>query len=1542
MPRRPVTIAVLAGADHRATRAFLDVLGETLAPRDDVVLVEPGRSPADPRSWRVRGPRRLDRPPSRPPTHDVVVVVDERTVPAAGWANGLVAALGDPDVAAAAARTNIADGDELLVGVPYRPYEPDVHRSFARRLAAERVGVVSPATRLAGPSLAVRRSVVDGAGGIARTLAGPDPIAALAEHAARHGRLVVAESSYLHHGGGTAPIGASGGSGWTGPMSGRAGPSPIAAGSGAPFVSACLIVRDEHDNLPRCLASLGEVADEVVVYDTGSVDDTVEIARAAGAMVVDGYWDDDFARARNEALDRCRGQWVLWLDADEALACPDASALRARLAATSSDVEGYLVHVDNLRGTAASTTLTHPACRLFRRACGHWIGRLHEQVGARAGTVDLALSILDDGARITHWGYLQSAVAGRAKGSRNVRGAFADLAGDSDLDQATRLLNLGRSHLLAHHHEEGIDLCRLAAATDGAKPPTIRLALRAVVEGLLALDRPDEALVEVDRLRRATAVPTLADALEGHAHVALEQFDRALAAFDRVTGGLDDDGFEYDPHFVAAGRAQALAGLGRHGDAADTLLGSLRAQGGMDAHVGLLIDSLDRAGRPLSEMVAAVPADRLAAFCPQLLQIKVDAADRALDAWYDAGGDRRTVLATAASVTAGLPIERQLVWSARLRSDGLPGSCPLIGTTTDRSRSVRERLLAAAVAVGSFGDRRGRQTFGANAVALPPALRAQVRAEVAAIAPSLVAVFDVLAPAARAHEEGGPTQTSGAARTAARGPGRGQPAEAACRGRRVLVVDRQVSNIRALAVAGLLHRAGHRVTVVHPQPAAQTEELLGPDGVAVYGWTDDEATADGPADGGVGQGWRRRCEARLARLCADQPFDAVVLAAAAHTAAPDVRRLLPAAHLVVDVDSGEPDDAAGHADLVLRATTGPTNGNGRVSTAAASAPSLFPAEPAVPIEARSGVCVVGDFRRATPADRERWERVTAPALAGALGPTSIAVVGDDPGHRMAGALPLAMPAGPLADPTPWLRTARAVVVAVVAGAEHWLSAAAVSGTPALLVPDDPDDADRLARAVAALVELDKIWSRMAPPVGTGRTDRPTSPARDEAARDDAARGEAADPLAGLPASWRRPRPEERSPGATSPDGRSVVHWVGDVFAHHSLAHANREVVRRLAGDRSAFDVVAVTGERPPYPADTVDELDGVTVRPPTGAAGSTGSAGPAGSTAGPVGRAGTAAAVEVRHQWPPNFSPPASGRLVLMQPWEFGELPAEWVGPIRDVVDELWVGTKWGRDCAVASGVPAGKVHVVPYGVDVDRFRPDGRSLALQTTKRTRLLFVGGCIERKGIDILLEAYLAAFGPADDVCLVVKPFGSDTVYRTSTLEAGVRRAAAGRGAAVEVVDRDLTGDEMAALFRSCDALVHPYRGEGFGLPIAEAMASGLPVVVPDDGPCLDFCDDTTGWLVPSRRVRIAPAEWTPTAGGSWWSETSRLGLVAALRHVVDDPDERRRRGAAGRERIVAGFTWERTAAVVAGRLAAVCGTVPGAARDERIERQEVLV
>ena len=68
-----------------------------------------------------------------------------------------------------------------------------------------------------------------------------------------------------------------------------------------PLLSAAIIVRDEADFLRRCLASLAGVVDEIIVVDTGSVDDTVAVALAAGAVVAHRPWDGDFSAARNRA-----------------------------------------------------------------------------------------------------------------------------------------------------------------------------------------------------------------------------------------------------------------------------------------------------------------------------------------------------------------------------------------------------------------------------------------------------------------------------------------------------------------------------------------------------------------------------------------------------------------------------------------------------------------------------------------------------------------------------------------------------------------------------------------------------------------------------------------------------------------------------------------------------------------------------------------------------------------------------------------------------------------------------------------------------------------------------------------------------------------------------------------------------------------------------------------------------------------------------------------------------------------------------------------
>src|SRR5690242_19447443 len=105
----------------------------------------------------------------------------------------------------------------------------------------------------------------------------------------------------------------------------RAGGRSAAA---RPFISACLIVKNEEDNLARCLGSVASAVDEIVLVDTGSTDRTVEIAEQFGARVFHFTWCDDFSAARNESLRHARGEWILWVDGDDELVEAQPDALR--------------------------------------------------------------------------------------------------------------------------------------------------------------------------------------------------------------------------------------------------------------------------------------------------------------------------------------------------------------------------------------------------------------------------------------------------------------------------------------------------------------------------------------------------------------------------------------------------------------------------------------------------------------------------------------------------------------------------------------------------------------------------------------------------------------------------------------------------------------------------------------------------------------------------------------------------------------------------------------------------------------------------------------------------------------------------------------------------------------------------------------------------------------------------------------------------------------------------------------------------------------
>ena len=146
-------------------------------------------------------------------------------------------------------------------------------------------------------------------------------------------------------------------------------------------LSLCMMVKNEERNLPRCLDAVGNLAGELIIVDTGSTDRTVPIAARYGAVVIPfDFATVDFAAARNQAIARASGRWILMLDADEALDRASAPMLE-RLVALD-DNAGYFLERHNRWSDSVAPT-TDYVVRLFpNRPSYRYRGRVHETIDA--------------------------------------------------------------------------------------------------------------------------------------------------------------------------------------------------------------------------------------------------------------------------------------------------------------------------------------------------------------------------------------------------------------------------------------------------------------------------------------------------------------------------------------------------------------------------------------------------------------------------------------------------------------------------------------------------------------------------------------------------------------------------------------------------------------------------------------------------------------------------------------------------------------------------------------------------------------------------------------------------------------------------------------------------------------------------------------------------------------------------------------------------------------------------------------------------------
>ena len=291
-------------------------------------------------------------------------------------------------------------------------------------------------------------------------------------------------------------------------------------------LSVCMIVKDEEQFIGQCLESVKSIANQIVVVDTGSTDQTEAIAKSHGAEVHHFEWCDDFAAARNFALEHVRGDWILILDADEVLTQKGREGLNQDT--ETQNVLGHRIRCEHLEpnesgGYKLMADAWHYIPRLVRNAPGlHFTGIIHEEIFSSAVVrmQDWGMEISFGQTQINHYGYAPVIKKDRNKIERNITLLERALKDQPDcphilISYALDLYNRGDIEVAIEKTREAFKL--LAKHSSNAVAPEVRERLISVFCNLLLQSELYDEVIEVGESQLAKDCGPTASILYMHA-----------------------------------------------------------------------------------------------------------------------------------------------------------------------------------------------------------------------------------------------------------------------------------------------------------------------------------------------------------------------------------------------------------------------------------------------------------------------------------------------------------------------------------------------------------------------------------------------------------------------------------------------------------------------------------------------------------------------------------------------------------------------------------------------------------------------------------------------------------------------------------------------------------------------------------------------------------------------------------------------------------------------------------------------------------------
>lgn len=215
-------------------------------------------------------------------------------------------------------------------------------------------------------------------------------------------------------------------------------------------ISLCMIVKNEEKYIAQCLNSVKDIVDEIIIVDTGSTDNTIDLAKPFQPKVFQYQWDNNFGKARNYALEHAHGDWILVLDADEKIYSEDIPKLMDVVANTKANEIAFKFH-NYTEEDSEENYNTHVGVRLFKNHCFQYEGAIHEQLIPVNQKIVHNPHVTE--IRVGHYGYLKSN-SGKKKRERNI--PIIQKLLDKNPNDSFQLFNMGNEYMSMEDYNKAL------------------------------------------------------------------------------------------------------------------------------------------------------------------------------------------------------------------------------------------------------------------------------------------------------------------------------------------------------------------------------------------------------------------------------------------------------------------------------------------------------------------------------------------------------------------------------------------------------------------------------------------------------------------------------------------------------------------------------------------------------------------------------------------------------------------------------------------------------------------------------------------------------------------------------------------------------------------------------------------------------------------------------------------------------------------------------------------------------------------------------